>query len=42
MPVAPTIEEELVAVLEGKHLRDPFPIWNRARETAPVRCRAEG
>ena len=33
---APMVEEELVALFEGKRLADPYPVWNQARELAPV------
>jgi cytochrome P450 len=36
MTVTPSIENELTALFEGQRLEDPYSVWNRARETAPV------
>jgi cytochrome P450 len=30
------LEDEVAALFEGKRLEDPWPIWNRLREEAPV------
>lgn len=31
-----SLDDEIAALFEGKHLEDPFPIWNRLRKEAPV------
>jgi cytochrome P450 len=32
----PTLEHEVRELLEGRRLDDPWPVWNRLREEAPV------
>src|SRR5579862_5320325 len=31
-----SVEDDLTALFEGQRLDDPYPVWNRAREAAPV------